>query len=219
LRYFLDTEFNEEGDAERPTITLISIGIVAEDGRELYAVNENAHPSDCNSWVRTNVWPNLYFGQSFHFSTAWCKEDQEYVGTSKEHPFLSHLAPTEIAAMDGIKLLVNDVQREQYSRSRGEIRNEIEAFIGDDQTPEFWGYFSDYDWVVFCWLWGAMLNLPKNFPKYCLDLKQRAWELGVKPKDLLPACEGEHNALIDARWNRELFAALDACALARKSRP
>ena len=35
MRYFLDTEFIEDGK----TIDLLSIGIVAEDGRELYLQN------------------------------------------------------------------------------------------------------------------------------------------------------------------------------------
>ena len=36
MRYFYDTEFLEDGE----TIDLISIGIVAEDGREYYAVTD-----------------------------------------------------------------------------------------------------------------------------------------------------------------------------------
>ena len=35
VKYFFDTEFYEDGK----TIDLISIGIVAEDGREFYAVS------------------------------------------------------------------------------------------------------------------------------------------------------------------------------------
>lgn len=38
MRYFFDTEFHEDGQ----TIDLISIGIVAEDGREFYAVSRDA---------------------------------------------------------------------------------------------------------------------------------------------------------------------------------
>jgi hypothetical protein len=38
--------------------------------------------------------------------------------------------------------------------------------------PEFYGYFADYDWVNFCWLFGKMNELPDSFPKYCKDLKQ-----------------------------------------------
>jgi hypothetical protein len=37
MKYFLDTEFAETGGTENPTIDLISLGIVAEDGREYYA--------------------------------------------------------------------------------------------------------------------------------------------------------------------------------------
>jgi len=31
---------------------------------------------------------------------------------------------------------------------------------------------SDYDWVLFCSLFGRMIDLPKGFPMYCIDLKQ-----------------------------------------------
>jgi hypothetical protein len=49
-----------------------------------------------------------------------------------------------------------------YSHNRSLIYNQ----------PEFYGYFADYDWVVFCSLYGTMMDLPKGFPKYCRDLKQ-----------------------------------------------
>lgn len=63
--------------------------------------------------------------------------------------------------------------------------------------PEFWGYYADYDWVVFCWLFGRMIDLPKGFPMYCRDVKQWADTLG-NPR--LPKQETtEHNALTDAR--------------------
>ena len=51
MKYFLDTEFIEDGK----TIDLISIGIVCEDGREYYAINENCNISKASDWVRTNV--------------------------------------------------------------------------------------------------------------------------------------------------------------------
>lgn len=160
MRYFIDTEFNEDGE----TIKLLSIAIVAEDGRELYCVNDEARKEDCNKWVQTNVWPHLFDGLDM---------ERDYLG-------------------------------------RAGIRLRIESFIGADADPEFWGYFADYDWVVFCWLWGAMVQLPKTFPMYCMDLKQEAKRLGVKPKDLVPPSPNAHNALADARWNAELFAALAA---------
>ncbi|WP_080794476.1 polyadenylate-specific 3'-exoribonuclease AS [Corynebacterium pacaense] len=51
MRFFYDTEFIEDGH----TIELVSIGIVAEDGREYYAVSTGFDPSRANNWVRDNV--------------------------------------------------------------------------------------------------------------------------------------------------------------------
>jgi hypothetical protein len=68
------------------------------------------------------------------------------------------------------------------------------------QRPEFWGYYADYDWVVFCQIFGTMMDLPKGFPMYCRDIKQLCDEKG-NPK-LPEQGKGEHNALADARWNK-----------------
>lgn len=51
MRYFYDTEFIEDGR----TIELVSIGIVAEDGREYYAVSTGFDGSRANPWVKANV--------------------------------------------------------------------------------------------------------------------------------------------------------------------
>lgn len=55
MRYFYDTEFIEDGR----TIELISIGVVAEDGREYYAVSTEFDPERAGAWVRANVLPKL----------------------------------------------------------------------------------------------------------------------------------------------------------------
>jgi hypothetical protein len=85
--------------------------------------------------------------------------------------------------------------------SKEQIQTEILFFVGDD-IPEFWGYYCDYDWVVFCWLFGTMMDLPKTWPMYCRDLKQLANSIG-KPKFKCP--EGEHDALADAIWNEKFY--------------
>lgn len=53
MKYFYDTEFHDDGE----TIDLISIGIVAEDGREYYAVNADADwfRIDIHQWLMLNV--------------------------------------------------------------------------------------------------------------------------------------------------------------------
>lgn len=56
MKYFLDTEFIEDGK----TIDLISIGIVAEDGRELYCESSEARLDLASDWVKENVISHLW---------------------------------------------------------------------------------------------------------------------------------------------------------------
>jgi hypothetical protein len=83
---------------------------------------------------------------------------------------------------------------------------EVLRFVGNDK-PEFWGYYADYDWVVFCQLFGTMMDLPKGWPMYCRDIKQLADYLG-NPR-LPKQASTEHNALNDARWNKRAYEFLE----------
>lgn len=88
-----------------------------------------------------------------------------------------------------------------------EARDVIVSFVGRD--PEFWGYYCDYDWVMLCQVFGDMGALPASWPEFCLDLKQRLYEMSV----LYPGCHGirsvegsvAHNALSDAEAIRDVF--------------
>ncbi|WP_459612212.1 polyadenylate-specific 3'-exoribonuclease AS [Corynebacterium urogenitale] len=51
MRYFYDTEFIENGR----TIDLVSIGVIAEDGREFYAVSSEFDATKAGPWVRRHV--------------------------------------------------------------------------------------------------------------------------------------------------------------------
>src|ERR1700722_14822869 len=55
MKYWIDTEF-----IARPyTIDLISVGLVAEDGREFYAESDEVDWSKANLWTLENVRPRL----------------------------------------------------------------------------------------------------------------------------------------------------------------
>lgn len=58
MRFWFDTEFIEDGK----TIDLMSIGIVAEDGREFYAESNECDLSRASPWVKENVIPHLIHG-------------------------------------------------------------------------------------------------------------------------------------------------------------
>ena len=88
--------------------------------------------------------------------------------------------------------------------SRNWIASALIEFVGE--KPEFWAYYADYDWVALCQLFGTMMDLPKGWSKFCMDLKQFAMSKG-NPR--LPKQENEHNALSDARWVMEMWERLD----------
>jgi hypothetical protein len=158
VNYFVDTEFMESGHLF--PITPLSVGIVADDGREFYAVNAEADRTLANDWVKENVIPYL-----------------------------------------GVDLRAD--QSQDYWMRHVDIGHAVRAFVGDDDSPHFWGYYADYDWVVFAQLFGKMIDLPKGWPMYCRDIKQLAVEWG-NPK-LPPSGKSEHNALADARWNKVAY--------------
>lgn len=125
---------------------------------------------------------------------------------------------------------VNGDNRNRYSsntfhKSYGipvkDICKEVLRFIGDDKDIFFYGYYSDYDWVLFCSMFGRMIDLPQGFPMYCRDLKQMfddkispleikaiGYEKAVerlKNKNGYPKQSNEHLAINDAAWNKELY--------------
>ena len=58
MKFWFDTEFIEDGK----TIDLISIGIVAEDGRTFYAEPLECEYDRASDWVKANVLPQLRGG-------------------------------------------------------------------------------------------------------------------------------------------------------------
>jgi 3'-5' exoribonuclease Rv2179c-like domain len=57
VRFFYDTEFLERGPGH--PLVLISIGVVAEDGREYFAANADFDPAEATPWVAAHVLPRL----------------------------------------------------------------------------------------------------------------------------------------------------------------
>ena len=228
MRYFLDTEFLEGTQKTwlgqtKPTIDLISIGIVCEDGREYYAISKDFNlkeawnrwqqrtgQGDYNNinpkeyWIRDNVLKPIYNELVLHHtSTDWYHKNPHLGEKVNDGRWLEF-------NYKSLKWLIN-----KYGKNNKQIAEEIKEFckpieghpylvgidsyeevnigrentiipakhwtetIGERTAPKFYGYYSDYDWVVFCWLFGKMIDLPKGFPMYCIDLKQtldeKAW--------------------------------------------
>ena len=181
MKYFIDTEFIEDGS----TIDLISIGVVSEDGRSFYRVNYDCAFHTANDWVKANVLPHL--------------PAQPVVLTAENRgPWRQH----------------RDIGRELLEFMGYTVPEkkgyETPKPIPPAEKPELWGYYSAYDHVALCQLFGRMVDLPPGMPMYTRDLKQWCDMLG-NPK-LPEQTTTEHDALADAHWNRLVYDFLKAKA-------
>lgn len=138
------------------------------------------------------------------FIEAPCSIDLISIGIVREDGAQFYAENADVEWTKASQWVLDNVRPHLHGHgvSRDGIALGVRTFVGDDK-PEFWGYYADYDWVVFCWLFGAMIDLPKGWPKYCRDIKQWADRLGG-PR-LPKQASVEHNALADARWNREAW--------------
>jgi 3' exoribonuclease, RNase T-like len=214
------------------TIDLISIGIVSEDGREYYAVSKEfdlklawnkydlLNPLEMGDepeklyWLRENVLRPLHKELAYKIS-----------GDMKNSDYFYNLSTFSYKSL---KRLISI-----YGKSNTEIATEIQCFTAGIKNPfysmepiadvlnycrginakgdiNFYGYYADYDWVLFCSLFGRMMDLPTGYPMYCRDLKQIFDELGLDKtwKDTNVPEGNEHDALDDAHWNKRLYGKL-----------
>lgn len=179
MRYWLDTEFIEDGK----TIDLISIGMVSEDNRELYLMNVDCDWTKASPWVKDNVLSQLppkpadFEFSEIHRQQGWIRR--------------SNIADVVHEFLQG------DLERIQLNQEQIQIKRRI------IDEPEIWADYADYDWVAFCQLFGTMMDLPQGYPMYCRDIKQECDRLG-NPE--LPTQTGSlHHALEDAKWGKQCW--------------
>lgn len=267
MKHFYDCEFLEGTQDKRflgikygktpPTIDLISIGFVAEDGREYYAISNEFNLYEAwNRYQTTKVEDREdYCGQVVAFiedkKIYWIRENvlrpiwkQEIL---KMHAFtnLKESMNWEYAEFN-YKNFCELIRLKGKSRKRialeivnfvhgycdlGNWFGSTEAYYEElskqepKDKPEFYGYYSTYDHVVLCQLFGKMIDLPKGFPMLTYDLKQMLdekapdgkytgafeeffedqVEILIKNHPNYPKQTNEHNALSDARWNKKLY--------------
>ena len=173
MKYFYDCEFLEDGR----TIDLISIGMVAEDGREFYAVAEDRglwRRMRKHAWLMDNVVPHLpkAYGDARNHMPRWWLFN--YDDPAVKPP-----------AVIGVEV-------EAFIRAGGDSR--------DDH--ELWAYYGAYDHVALCQLFGRMIDLPECVPMRTRDIMDLP---DIEAAKAATPQQAEHHALADARWNRDVW--------------
>lgn len=143
-RIYYDTEFIEDGR----TIELISIGMVSDDGAELYLVNRDMPIRRIrkHQWLMSNVVPHLPQPHG----------DRRMV--QPERWLFDYTSPLVVR--------------------RTEIAARVRRFITDTTDPQLWAWYGAYDHVVLAQLFGPMVKLPTGIPMWTNDLQQEAARLG-----------------------------------------
>lgn len=248
MKFFLDCEFVEGTQKKtflgipygttKPTVDIISIGIIADDNQSYYAVSKDFNLKEAWNrvqittgadekpyyWIRENVLKLIYKQLRMR------ELNQEYNGDVAY--FETYY--TEKVYYKELKRLIA-----KYGKSNMEIAQEIKDFVyrgaecssglsqwDKENKIEFYGYYSAYDWVAFCQLYSIMMNIPDGFPWYCIDLKQELDKFiegdfyrissttlihgNIKDHENYPKQTNEHNALSDAIWNRDLYRFLES---------
>ncbi len=218
MKYFIDTEFIEGFHKplfgkRRHFIDLISIGIVCEDGRSYYAISTEFNPKDADRWVKDNVIAKLPPKNEYKISFRGGYNQKFDLYKSN-------------------KQIAEEIKNFCYVLKPNTNTSNPLANSRIPDNPEFYAYYADYDWVVFCSLFGRMIDLPKGFPMYCRDLKQMFDEQietfyypesvkcmkgtgeevtlkitaeKIKALPNYPKQQNKHSALDDAKWNFELY--------------
>lgn len=144
MKIWYDTELLEDGKR----IHLLSIGMVAADGRELYAVNIDApwRRVRKNKWLMANVVPHLpkpHGDWVLHMPRRW----------------------------------LFDYHNPAVKR-RSVIAEQVKDFIQRTPDAELWASYGAYDHVALAQLWGPMSALPRGVPMWTNDIRQEQLRLG-----------------------------------------
>lgn len=177
MNYFMDAEFLEDGS----TIDLISIAVVADDGREYYAISNefNTRRVAESDWLMQNVMSSIP-----HDSM------QDWLG--QYPPIIS-------------------LHRNDNVKSRAQIAQDIEEFfVGDAELWADYGAY-DHVALAQLWgpMVNLPANVPMytNDIRTLVRLVERVYPHlnGELPRQ----GSGMHNALDDARYNRSLYRYLN----------
>lgn len=138
-------------------------------------------------------------GQSLYLINADC------LSNVARHPWLSVNVFPHLPAKGAVNAILEwDTEHEDFPRvmTFDVIGPRVLEFLREVDDVELWGYYSAYDHVVLCQLFGAMSDLPAGIPMYTNDLMQEWARLGAP--DIKAPQYDQHHALADAVWNRDL---------------
>lgn len=180
MKVFFDTEFT----GLHQNTTLISIGLVAEDGQKFYGECTDFDTRQVDEWIQANVIDQLLLSD-----------------------IATPLEQGNCFTFKGSQAMVQRYLREWLDRQStknavyGDMRN-----VFPDRHPkklEMWSDCLAYDWVLFCELFGGAMSIPDCVYYIPFDLATLFRVKGIDPdinrEEYAGLSGNKHNALWDAQ--------------------
>lgn len=169
MRVFFDTEFT----GLHQNTTLISIGLIAEDGEEFYAELTDYDKDQIDGWLQDNVMDNLLIMNNGRYAYL--------------------LSPVK----DGIETEFG------FAGDRVYVAHQLRDWLSQFDSVEIWSDCLSYDWVLFNQLFGHAFNIPKNvyyIPfDICTLMKIKGVDPDINREEFAGMTGAKHNALHDAK--------------------
>lgn len=195
-KLFLDTEFT----GLHKNTTLISIGIISENGETFYAEFTDYDKTQIDEWLQENVIANLELTDKITKVNDGWEDWQSDMGN-----YNNALA---------FALAKKDMKRFRCIGKTPMIKNRLEKWLSQFEQIEFWSDCLAYDWVLFCDIFGGARNIPENVFYIPFDLSTKFKAAGVdadinreiyaeiansKGQNQTSEYMNKHNALFDAK--------------------
>ena len=180
MKIFFDTEFT----GLHQHTTLISIGLIAEDGRKFYAEFNDYDKSQVDEWMQENVINNLKFKEPN------IGEDEYFVASRHT----SNPIGEDMFKGFSVELRGNKI----------DIKNELERWLFQFNDIEIWSDCLAYDWVLFCQIFGHAFYVPTNIYyipfDICTLMKIKNIDPDVNREEFIEIDNNikKHNSLFDA---------------------
>lgn len=221
MKLFFDTEFT----GLRKDTTLISIGIISEDGRKFYAELTDYNENQCNKWINENVVKNLHLPH-----IPWHSKCTENIKKLEEDGYVisqnPHI-PREGALLE-YDYFKSDNENMTALGDSHWIGIALNEWIKQFDTIQFVSDVCHYDFVLLIDLLtngGTAIDFPENISAVCHDLNmdiarryhisdREAFDMSREqimndlcgPEDIVAG--DKHNSLYDAEVIRAIYGGI-----------
>lgn len=212
MNLYFDAEFT----GLHKNTTLISLGIVAENGGKFYAEFTGFDTKQCDDWIRENVISNLFLPELHADSTII-----ERVGEWKRKGYEIENLPTFSDAFGLVysTAIIEDGTTKVFGDKEW-ISKHLKDWLSQFNFIQFVSDVCHYDFVLLIDLFGSAWDLPENVNPACVDINQEiARHYGISEKEafdksreeiVLELCEKpvegkKHNSLYDAEVIKAIY--------------